>query len=54
MQEYGFSITHVFPYKAESLLILSIYGKIRVRENLCSHIFYAMRAFILICKHQEY
>ena len=54
MQEYGFSMTHVFPNKAESLLILPIYGKIRVSENLCSHIFYAMRAFILICKHQEY
>ena len=39
MREYGFSLTRILPYKDN---ILSLYGRIRVSENLYSRIFYAV------------
>lgn len=44
MQEYRFSLTRISRIRTESA-ILSLYGKIRDRENLYSGIFYTLITF---------
>ena len=50
MQKYGFPLTHILLYNLRDIdltesAILSFYGKIRVSENPCSRMFYAVKSF---------